>query len=66
MKADEIDWSVTTWEGNRRRQHQEYYALPFRRKLELLEEGEAVARMFRGDSEHTSRRRSTTDPSGPR
>lgn len=34
----EVDWSLGTWKGSRRRQHQEYRALPFSRKLELIEE----------------------------
>ena len=33
-----VDWSLCTWKGSRREQHQTYLALPFRRKLELLEE----------------------------
>ena len=35
---DQIDWSLTTWKGSRLRQHREYLTLPFRRKLELIEE----------------------------
>jgi hypothetical protein len=35
---EQIDWSLTTWKGSRLRQHREYLALPFRRKLELIEE----------------------------
>ena len=34
----EIDWSLCTWKGSRRRQHQEFHALPFHRKLEVIEE----------------------------
>ena len=33
-----INWSLTTWKGSRRRQHQEFHALPFSRKLEIIEE----------------------------
>ncbi|MFN2507512.1 MAG: hypothetical protein ABR589_01930 [Chthoniobacterales bacterium] len=33
-----IDWSVTTWKGSRRKQHEEYRAIPFSRKLEIIEE----------------------------
>ena len=39
----EIDWSVCTWKGARRRQHQDFYAIPFGRKLEIIEEMNAVA-----------------------
>ncbi len=34
----DFDWSVTTWKGSRRRQHEEYRAVPFSRKLEIIEE----------------------------
>jgi len=33
-----IDWSSCTWKGSRKAQHEAYRALPFRRKMELLEE----------------------------
>jgi hypothetical protein len=36
--TDPIDWSLTTWEGNRLRQHREFLALPFREKMRWLEE----------------------------
>jgi hypothetical protein len=35
---DPVDWSVTSWDGNRRQQHREYLALSFREKLEILEQ----------------------------
>ena len=38
LADDRLDWSLTTWKGNRLRQHREFLALPFRRKLELMEE----------------------------
>lgn len=34
----EIDWNLTTWKGARRKQHQEFHAIPFSRKLEIIEE----------------------------
>jgi hypothetical protein len=37
-EESEIDWSLTTWKGSRLQQHREFYALPFRRKLEVIEE----------------------------
>lgn len=49
MTAEEeanIDWSVTTWKGSRLQQHREFYALPFRSKLEAIEELGALARQF--------------------
>ncbi len=54
---DGIDWSVTTFGGNRRRQHEEFRALPFRQKLAAIEELGNVASYF-------SRRR--TDDKPPR
>ena len=41
--SDQIDWSLTTWEGNRRRQHAEFRSLPFREKLLVLEQLEEVS-----------------------
>ena len=52
---DGIDWSVTTFEGNRRRQHEEFHARPFREKLAALEEMEVV-------SNHFSPRRAVDEP----
>lgn len=41
--AEGIDWNLTTFEGNRRRQQEEFHALSFREKLEVIEEmGEVV------------------------
>ena len=50
MADDDIDWSLTTWEGSRRRQHQEYLALPFSEKLRRLEQMEEFAQLFRRTS----------------
>ena len=42
--ADQPDWSLVTWRGNRRRQHQEFAALTFREKLLAVERlGEVTA-----------------------
>jgi hypothetical protein len=43
---EEIDWSVTTWEGHRRQQHREYLALSLREKIENLEQLAEVAAAF--------------------
>lgn len=43
-KSEEIDWSVCTWKGSRRLQHQEFHALPFARKLEIVEEMGSLSR----------------------
>lgn len=43
---DEIDWSLTTFEGNRRRQHEKFHALSFREKLIRIEQmGEVADRL---------------------
>lgn len=36
-KEKEINWSLCTWRGSRRRQHEDFHALPFSRKLEIIE-----------------------------
>ena len=42
--AESVDWSLTTFEGNRRRQHLEFLQLPFREKLLVIERlGEVAA-----------------------
>ena len=41
-----IDWSLTTWKGSRLQQHREFHALPFRRKLEVIEELDDLGRQF--------------------
>ncbi len=44
--VDRADWSTATWEGNRRRQRQDFLALPFREKLERIERLGEVAALF--------------------
>jgi hypothetical protein len=57
---DDVDWTVATWEGSRRRQHQEFLALPFREKLAVMEELSDLAAFF------TERRKARGLPvSGP-
>jgi hypothetical protein len=36
--SDDIDWSLTTFEGNRIRQHREFLALSFREKMQWIED----------------------------
>ena len=43
---EQVDWSLTTWEGNRRQQHREFYALSFREKLEIVEQLGEMALLF--------------------
>ncbi|MEQ1833589.1 MAG: hypothetical protein ABL977_11080 [Candidatus Eisenbacteria bacterium] len=44
--ADAIDWEATSWEGQRRLQHQEFRALSFRDKLLIIEQLDEVADFF--------------------
>ncbi len=39
----EVDWCLTTWKGSRLQQHREFQALPFARKLEVMDELQATA-----------------------
>ena len=43
---DNIDWELTTFEGNRRRQHLEFLALPFREKVRRLEDFAKIEALF--------------------
>jgi hypothetical protein len=56
----ETDWSLATWEGNRRQQHLEFLRLPFRRKLEIIEELGEITMFF------AERRRARGLPVDPR
>ena len=44
--GDEIDWSVTTWEGNRRAQLREWCKLSLRERLEALDAMHDIAKTF--------------------
>ncbi len=41
--TDSVDWTLLTWEGNRRQQHRDFAALSFREKMEAVEAMAAVA-----------------------
>ncbi|MCS7336638.1 MAG: hypothetical protein NZ739_00145 [Verrucomicrobiae bacterium] len=43
LPEQEQNWELGTWKGSRRRQHQDFYALPFAKKLELIEELAEIA-----------------------
>lgn len=47
-------WHLATWKGSRRQQHREFLALPFSRKLEIVEEMGALAAKLRGALEAES------------
>ena len=44
--ADEAVWRLGTWEGNRRRQHEEFRALPLREKIAVIEQLAEVTALF--------------------
>jgi hypothetical protein len=43
---DDAIWRLSTWEGNRRRQHQEFRALPLREKIAIIEQLGEVTELF--------------------
>ena len=43
---DDSVWRLGTWEGNRRRQHEEFRALPLRDKIAIIEQLGEVAEVF--------------------
>jgi len=43
---DDAVWRLATWEGNRRRQHEEFRALPFREKIAIIEQLAEVTALF--------------------
>jgi hypothetical protein len=64
------DWSTATFEGNRRRQHQEFYALSLREKIKRIEEmAEVTARLRAAPATPPSARQQaqagTTGPKSP-
>lgn len=60
--ADPIEWESASWEGHRRRQHQEFMALPLREKLLVIEQLGEVAAFF---SERRRARGLPVHPSSP-
>ena len=43
---DDPVWRLGTWEGNRRRQHEEFRALPLRDKIAIIEQLGEVTALF--------------------
>lgn len=43
---DDAVWRLGTWEGNRRRQHEEFRALPLREKIAIIEQLGEVTALF--------------------
>lgn len=58
--TDRADWDASSWAGNRRRQHREFRALPFREKVAVIERLGEVADFF------AERRRLRGLPRSPR
>jgi hypothetical protein len=48
QSAEEVDWSLTTWEGARREQLRRWAALPLEKIIKALEEMEALDPRLRG------------------
>ena len=61
-RAEDIDWSVTTWQDARRRQMRVWADLPLERVIEALEEMQQLAERLAPTGNHAaaSRRRYTT------
>ena len=45
--SPDFDWSATTWEGHRRAQQEEFMRLPFREKIQIMEDLGEVAEVLR-------------------
>ena len=58
---DNIDWSLTSWEGSRRAQLRRWRALSLRQKLLALEEMTEIAEHF-GRMRETGKLRGPTMP----
>jgi hypothetical protein len=58
---DNIDWSLTSWEGSRRAQLRRWRALSLRQKLLALEEMTEIAEHF-GRMRETGKMRGPTTP----
>jgi hypothetical protein len=58
------DWSVTTFDGNRMRQHREFQALPFREKVRRLEEMAETAARVRAAALRAPAEQATPDANG--
>jgi hypothetical protein len=59
---DEINWAVTTFEGNQLRQQREFLALPLREKLKIIEQMCEVSEFFAARRAAASR--TPTPPGG--
>jgi hypothetical protein len=54
--TEQIDWSLTTWEGARREQLRRWSALPLEQIISALEEMELFNHQLKGESTKHDRR----------
>jgi len=59
---DDIDWSLTSWEGSRRAQLRRWLALTVRERLQAIEEMAEVAARIAGSTRPTERNAPTDIP----
>lgn len=61
--ADDPVWRLGTWEGNRRRQHEEFRGLPLREKIAVIEQLAEVTALFA--ARRRARGLAVSGPEGP-
>jgi hypothetical protein len=61
--TDEAVWWLGTWDGNRRRQHLEFRALPLREKIVIIEQLGEVTELFA--ARRRARGLAVSGPEGP-
>lgn len=62
IDRDEIDWSLTTWEGARREQMRRWAALPLESIVAALEEMQEIADWLHPVRAEVDGRRTSSDP----
>jgi len=61
---DDIDWSLTTWEGSRRAQLRRWLTLTVRERLQAIEDLAEVAARIAGSLRPSERNAATDIPAG--
>ena len=64
-QTDDIDWSLTTWEGSRREQLRRWAALPLERVILAIEEMQELSEHFRQMRETGKFSATRSDPAVP-
>lgn len=59
---DDIDWSLTSWEGSRRAQLRRWLALTVRERLQAIEEMAELAARIAGSPQLSERSEATDSP----